>query len=130
MSDKTDHWLRIADNDVKVAKTMLKTKQYLYVGFFCHLIVEKALKAVIAERTNGVPPKIHILTRLAELGGLVDELSDAQRNLLGMLTPLHIDGRYEEYKDTIKKTLTPEICKNLILEVEEFLCMVKKKLGR
>jgi len=130
MDSKTDYWLRIADTEVKAAKVMLKAKMYLWVGFHCHLMVEKSLKAAIAERTNEVPPKIHKLHRLAEKAGLLDELSEAQRNLLGRLTPLHIDGRYAEYKDTIRRALSPEYCKKLIAESEAFLCWVKNKLGR
>jgi len=130
MSDKTDYWLRLADEDVISAKVMLKGKRYLWVGFLCHLIVEKSLKAVIAERTNDVPPKIHNLRRLADKAGLINDLSSSQQSLLSKLTNMHIDGRYEEYKDAIRQTLPPEICKTLITETEAFLCMIKTKLGR
>jgi len=122
--------LRLCDSDVVTAKVNLKGKQYLWVGFLCHLIVEKSLKAVIAEKTNEMPPKIHNLVRLAELGDVYNDLSEVQVNLLDTLTPMQIDGRYEEYKDAIRKTLSPEKCKQLLAETEPFLCMIKKKLGK
>jgi len=130
MDSKTDYWLRIAHTEIKAANVMLKAKMYLWVGFHCHLMVEKALKAAIAEFTNEVPPKIHKLFRLAEKAGIYNDLSVAQLDLLDRLTPLHIDGRYAEYKDAIRKTLTPEYCKTLIKESEAFLCWIKNKLGR
>jgi len=130
MNSKVEHWIRLADEDVITAKAMLKTKRYLWVGFLCHLIVEKALKAMYSQRTNDIPPKIHNLLKLAELAGLVNDLTDTQRDLLNRLKNLYIDGRYEEYKEAIRKTLTPKICKTLITEVEDFLCMIKTKLEK
>jgi len=130
MSEKTDKWLRLADQDVPVVKSMLNGKYYSWVGFLCHLIVEKSLKAVISERTGQIPPKIHKLARLADQAGLYNELSETQLNLLKRLTPMHIEARYNEYKDAIGNSLTPEGWKNLISETEEFLCWIKTKLGK
>jgi len=127
---KTDYWLRLCDEDVKTVKINLKGKRYLVVAFFCLLIAEKSLKAVISELTNAVPPYTHNLKRLAEIGGIYNDLSDDERNLLQRLTPLNIEGRYAEYKDTIRKSLTPKMCKTIFTETEAFLCMIKKKLGR
>jgi len=121
MGEKTDIWLRLADEDVISAKVMLKGKRYLWVGFLCHHIAEKSLKAMVAEKTSDIPPKIHNLRRLAEIAGIYDELSDTQITLLERLSRMHIDGRYAEYKESIRKTLSPEICKTLIKEVEDFL---------
>jgi len=44
---KVQHWLDLADYDLNAAKTMLGGRHYLYVGFLCHLTIEKALKGVI-----------------------------------------------------------------------------------
>jgi len=130
MSDKTDKWLRMCDNDVKTTKINLEGEQYMWVSFHCHLIVEKALKAVIAEITDEMPPRIHNLKKLAEIALLYDDLSDTQRDLLKNLTPMNIDGRYEEYDDNFEEVLTPQECATLLAETEDFLCMIKNKLGR
>jgi len=130
MSDKTDKWLRMCDNDVITTKINLEGEQYLWVSFHCHLIVEKALKAVIAENTDDLPPKIHNLKRLAEIAMLYDDFSDAQRKLLETLTPMNINGRYEEYDDIYRTELSAQECETLLAETEAFLCMIKKKLGR
>jgi HEPN domain-containing protein len=57
---KKDYWLNTAEDDLDTAKAMLDLKKYLWVGFMCHLVVEKSLKAVIANN-NQFPPKIHHL---------------------------------------------------------------------
>ena len=88
--NKVEYWLELADDDMSVAKVLFDTGKYLHTGFFCHLIVEKALKAVIADVISEIPPKTHDLTRLAECGGIYDDLTEAQLELLETLNPLNI----------------------------------------
>ncbi len=45
MDNKVDYWLEMSDYDFETAKAMLATQRYLYVGFMCHQVIEKALKA-------------------------------------------------------------------------------------
>jgi HEPN domain-containing protein len=47
-----------SDYDIETAKAMLKTGRYLYVGFMCHQVVEKAFKAimhVIVQKMKSLP---------------------------------------------------------------------------
>jgi len=46
------------------------------MGFICHLVAEKALKAVIADKKDEIPPKIHDLKALAKYGGIMSSLSE------------------------------------------------------
>ena len=39
--NKTDYWINLAKYDIATAKAMLQTKRKLYVGFMCHMAVEK-----------------------------------------------------------------------------------------
>ena len=128
--DKVSYWLNIADDDVSVARLLLKGKKYLHLGFFCHLITEKALKAVVESVTQETPPKIHDLKKLAKYGKIFDDLSQEQHDLLMDLTPFQMDARYPEYKTSIAQTLNAGKCKQMLKETEEFLCWVKKKLGK
>ena len=130
MLDKVEYWIELAEDDVQVAKVLIDGKKYLHAAFFCHLIVEKALKAMIASKTSEVPPKLHDLAKLAERGSISDELSDQQLRLLKELSPLNIDGRYPEYKERIAKTLTYDKTNRLFTESEEFLCWIKQKLEK
>ena len=45
MDKKVAYWLEMCDYDWDTAQAMFEAKRYLYVGFLCHLIIEKALKA-------------------------------------------------------------------------------------
>jgi len=130
MLDKVEYWLELCDDDLKAAKAMLKSENFLWAGFICHLIVEKALKAAIAKITNEVPPKTHDLPRLADKTDICDGLSNDHKNLLNKLTPLQIEARYPEYKEKITSLLTEKYCADLLEETEEFLCWIKGKLKR
>lgn len=56
-----EYWLDLAKYDLETAKAMNDTKRYLYVGFMCHQVIEKALKAYYARRFEDAPPYTHNL---------------------------------------------------------------------
>ena len=130
MKDKTLYWLELCDDDLITAKALLNSLRFLHMGFFCNMIVEKALKAVITENTDAIPPKIHDLEKLAKLGDIFDKLSEEQFELIDKVMPLQIEARYPEYKDKIVKTLSEEYCEKLLNETEEFLCWIKQRLEK
>jgi len=130
MLDKTEYWLNLADEDVSVAELLLSGKKYLQAGFFCHLIAEKSLKAIIANITNEAPPKTHDLTKLAEQSGITCDLSESQISLLEELNPLNIEARYPDYKTNIASILTAEKSAGIFKETEGFLCWIKQRLGK
>ena len=130
MLDKVEYWLELCDDDVKAAKAMLKTKNFLWAGFICHLVAEKALKAAIANITNEVPPKTHDLPKLADKTDIYGDMSEDYKRLLNKLTPLQIEARYPEYKERIAALLTEKYCGKLLEETEGFLCWIKGKLRK
>ena len=130
MFDKVEYWLELCDDDIRTAKVLFDNKQFLWMGFVCHLITEKAIKAMVASKTTEIPPKIHKLDELAELADIYDELTETQKDLLDKLTPLQIEGRYPEYKERIKALLTQQYCEQLYMETEEFVCWIKMKLEK
>ena len=110
MPDYIEYWLDLADYDLSVAKTMLKNKHWLYVGFMCHQVIEKALKAVIS-RDGSLPPKIHDLGRLALLSGLLEIMGEEQQDFIEVLNPLNIEARYPKYKDSLAQNLGSALCR-------------------
>jgi len=130
MSDKVEYWLELCEEDLLTAKALLQVNRLLHMGFFCHMIAEKALKAIIADQTSKIPPKIHDLEKLATFGGVANDLSAQQLKLLEDLSPLQIEARYPNYKTKIAETLTYEKCKRFLAETEDFICWIKKRLGR
>ena len=130
MLDKVEYWLELCDDDLKAAKAMLNSKNYLWAGFICHLVAEKALKAAVANITNEVPPKTHDLPRLADKADIYGEMTEDYRKLLNKLTPMQIEARYPEYKEKIAALLTEDYCNKLLEETEAFLCWIKGKLKK
>jgi len=128
MEDRVEYWLGLANYDLSVAKTMLKNKHWLYVGFMCHQVIEKALKGVIAQ-DGSLPPKIHHLMRLADKGGLSEIMSEEQKDLLAQLNPLNIEARYPAQKEYIASTLSAKVCREIMRETEVLLCWIKEQLS-
>jgi HEPN domain-containing protein len=128
MNDKAKYWLELCDDDLMTAKWLLQGGRLLHMGFFCNMIVEKALKAVIAEQTDEIPPKIHDLPKLADKGGIYHILSDEQLRLIDELEPLNIDVLYLGYRERMVAALTGEKSKQLLSETEAFLWWIKNKL--
>ena len=130
MFDKVEYWLELCDDDIKVAKNLLKSKDYLWMSFLCHLIVEKSIKAVIANKTEQEPKRIHDLAKLAEQADMVNDLSDAHMDLLEELTPFNIEARYPSYKEKMVAKLSDAYCRSLLERTEEYLCWTKQLLGK
>ncbi|MDR1560671.1 MAG: HEPN domain-containing protein [Clostridiales bacterium] len=130
MSDNSAYWLGLSDYDIETAKAMRKTGRYLYVGFMCHQVIEKALKAAIAKNCaeGAISPKIHHLLKLADRAGLFEKMSSEQQAFIKELNSLNIEARYPEYKEQIAEELSAEICDTLIVETEELQCWIKAQL--
>jgi len=130
MLNKTQYWIELADDDLITAKWLLKGNRLLYCAYACHQIIEKALKAAIAENVGEVPPKIHDLPKLASKGLIYDLMSEEQLLILDKLRPMQIEGRYPEYKEEIYQRLTTEYCEKMVEETEGLLCWIKQQLEK
>lgn len=129
MNEHGTYWLTTAHYDMDTAKAMQRARRYLYVGFLCHLTIEKALKGSIASvDEDSFPAKIHNLIRLAENCPLREELSEDQWDLLAALNPLNIEARYPSIRESISSSLDRDKCKALIAETEELLCWIENRL--
>lgn len=128
MDEKIEYWVDIAEYDMVTAEVMLESKRYLYVGFMCHQIVEKILKAYYIKKHERTPPFTHNLNSLVESCDLINELDEEILLYLFELQPLNIEARYPTYKDKILKLLTNEKCKELLAKTKEFQEWIKMKL--
>jgi HEPN domain-containing protein len=45
------YWIGLAMEDFEVAKILMEKKRYLHGLFFCHLVIEKSLKAIVVKIT-------------------------------------------------------------------------------
>lgn len=127
-NNKVSYWTEMSDYDLDTAQAMLETKRYLYVGFMCHQVIEKILKAHWCSISDDTPPYIHSLSRLAEKSGIEADMSDNQQDLVDILEPLNIEARYPSYKERLIQSLTNEKCVKLIEQTKELQQWIKNKL--
>jgi len=96
---------------------MQASGRYLYVLFCCQQAIEKALKALIVERTGKFPPRIHNLPRLAKPAKL--ELDAAQMDFLADLSNYYIQTRYPEEISSMATSLTREKAEQTLRMTED-----------
>jgi HEPN domain-containing protein len=128
MNEKSTYWIEIADYDLETAKVMLTSKRYLYVGFMCHQVIEKTIKAYYSSTKEDVPPYSHNLKSLAEKCDLSPLFSDEQLDFIEELLPMNIEARYPTHKERIFKLLTPQKCEEIIIQTENLCQWIKQRL--
>jgi len=111
LNEKINYWSDLADYDLKTARAMLEAKRYLYVGFMCHQVIEKALKAYYWYILKKEPPYTHNLIILAYQSGISEKLKQEQIDHINLLMPLNIQARYPNDKMELSKTLNKKRCK-------------------
>lgn len=77
-----------------LAQDLIKRNKTRHGLFFAHLALEKLLKAHVCRQTQDLPPRIHNLTRLAELAGL--SLDQTQVDTLAEMNVFNLEGRYPD----------------------------------
>jgi HEPN domain-containing protein len=125
---QVEYWLDMAEYDLVSAKAMLETRRFLYVGFLCHQVAEKCLKAFFCYSQKKEPPYTHNLLVLAEQAKLDTHGQDAFLVLFNELMPLNIQARYPEDKELLLKTLTKKRCEELYRQTKELNKWIKKLL--
>ena len=128
-TDKVTYWLDIADYDLETAEAMCQTGRWLYVAFMCHQVIEKTLKAYWCSTQPEDPPYTHHHMRLAEGCGLYENMSDEQKDFLDIVTNYNIEARYPENKEALARTLTPQVCRQLIDETKQLMTWIKEQLS-
>ena len=128
-NEKVKYWVEIAEYDLTTAQAMLDTKRFLYVGFMCHQVIEKILKALyVVKYPTETPPYTHKLLKLAEITSLYESMTQEQKIIIDTLEPLNIDSRYPRVKDAIYSTLSQKRCEYIIKETEGLYQWIKTQL--
>jgi HEPN domain-containing protein len=127
MNDKAKYWIELAEYDLETAEAMFKTNRLLYVGFMCHQVIEKALKALITN-IGATPPFIHNLSKLALLSNILDELDEDKADFLDLLDPLNIQARYPEQKEKVMASLNTRNCMEILDKTKELFEWIKAML--
>ena len=115
-SKQIDYWVNGAYSDIETAELLLTGKKYVESLFFCHLAIEKILKALVVKNTCQFAPKSHNLIYLCEQAKI--NLSEDDNSLLSVLMKYQLEGRYPEYY--------PKVPSNKV--VNDYLCKTKALL--
>jgi len=119
MSKEINRWVEQARYDLDTAKSMLKSKRYLYVLFCCQQAVEKMLKALIAKQTQELPPRLHQLMRLAEAAHL--DIDTGKARFFRELSSYYFQTRYPEEIAEISKQVDSKTAGLILKQTEEVI---------
>jgi HEPN domain-containing protein len=88
------YWRQGALEDWAVGRELTGSGHTRHGLFFCHLALEKLLKAHVCRLTQDLAPRIHNLVRLAETAGL--PFTQTQIDILAEMNAFALEGRYPE----------------------------------
>lgn len=124
MKPETERWLLAADEDIDVADAAFERSRHPSCVFHCQQALEKALKGLWTERSDGsLPPRTHNLARLAELLAL--DLSSEQDELLNDLSYQYLPSRYPE----VGAAYTSESSAGYLRLSKEFLQWLRQQMN-
>lgn len=118
-----EYWMEGAIDDLETAKILIERKRVLHGLFFCHLVIEKSIKAHVVKFTSEIAPRSHNLLHLLEKTNL--KLNEDEELFLGILMKYQLQGRYPDYNPIIPDML---VVNNYLKQTEELLSWLKTKL--
>ena len=118
------YWLAASKEDFDTAEILCQNKKYHHALFFCHLSIEKTLKAIIVKSRKTAPPLIHDLVRLAERAGM--PLNELQKNELAEITTFNIEARYVDYRLSFRKKAKKQFSLKYLDKTKEILRWLNK----
>ncbi|MEI7727481.1 MAG: HEPN domain-containing protein [Bacteroidota bacterium] len=95
VAKQIEYWQGSAISNIETADILVASRKYIEGMFFCHLCIEKSLKALVVKQTGDIPIKTHDLFHLADLAKIV--ITEEQTGFLQILMKYQLEGRYPEY---------------------------------
>ncbi len=118
-----NYWMSNAKNDIKTAELLIKENKILHGLFFCHLVIEKAIKACVVKTTDDIAPLSHNLIFLSEKANI--RFKNEQEIFLGILMKYQLEGRYPDYNPSIPNS---EISLQYLEQTNELLQWIENQL--
>lgn len=126
--DRANKWLDIVAEDLSVAELLFNNGHWLYVGFMCHQVIEKTLKAYWCVCRDDDPPYIHDHKKISQGCGLYTKMSADQLKFLDFIKPMNIEARYQEIKDEVARTLNREITAEILEQTKQMHLWILENL--
>lgn len=122
-----DYWIKSAEHDLESAESLYASGKYDWCLFICHIVIEKALKAAYVKTNNNqLPPKIHNLSRLAELSPIGFSMEDLE--LLDKINDFNIEARYPDFRFSFYEICTKDFTTEYFNKVKELFKWIKSRI--
>ena len=108
-----DYWKSTSESDIETASILISSGKYIEGMFFCHLCIEKIIKALVVKQIQDIPPRSHDLFYLINLTKL--DFTEQQSEFMQILMKYQLEGRYPEHYPKIPS----------IEKINEYLCQTK-----
>lgn len=125
---RTREWFKQSDYDFATARSMFKSRRYIYTVFVCHLSLEKALKGLYWKFLKKEPPKIHDLIHL--LAKIHLRPPSKLKEFIGQLNQMSIVTRYPTSLSELQKLLSRQTTSRILKQTKEVLKWIKKELDK
>lgn len=125
MNKTINNWIKSSEYDIKTAEALYRSKRFVYVIFMCHLAVEKALKAIVADKTKKMPPKTHDLFYLVKLISL--SIPENHTPILMHLNEASVPTRYPEDIAKLAKAYNRQAANRYLKNTKELLKWLKSQ---
>jgi HEPN domain-containing protein len=102
---------------------LIRERRTLHGLFFCHLVIEKAIKAHVVKTTGDIAPRSHNLIYLSENIGL--QFDEETSIFLGILMRYHLQGRYPDYNPILPDIQTVQV---YLEKTKKLMQWLKEKL--
>lgn len=119
MEEVAQHWKEQSAYDIETAKALFTSKRFPHCLFFCHLAVEKILKAKVVATTGEHAPFTHNLVSLSKMAQL--SFSENQEKLIAELNEFNIEARYPDWKKSFYQLATREYTEKILTQTLEVL---------
>jgi HEPN domain-containing protein len=103
---------------------MLHAGRYIYVIFMSHLALEKALKALVTEETQQLPPRTHNLIDRAQRAQVV--LSQEQQDFFGKINNTSVVVRYPDDLSAMVSQYPEAIAQDYLEQTKELILWVRQ----
>lgn len=113
VTKQIEYWQRTAESDVETASILISSGKFIEGLFFCHLCIEKIIKALVVKQIQDIPPRSHDLFYLINLAKL--DFTEHQSEFMQILMKYQLEGRYPEHYPKIPS----------VEKINEYLCQTK-----
>lgn len=120
-----NYWIKGARHDFETAEFLFKGKRYPECLFFCHLMIEKTLKALAVKTIKVHAPYTHQLVDLAKIAEI--NLTEERIDSLTEITEFNIAARYDAYKFDFYKRCTKTYTEKYFIISKELYLWLKKQ---